>query len=164
MGVNVCNHHGLDQSGADRAGKLLGLPYGSYARYILLFLQSQAVKTGTREIELGRSMRVWLGSYQARVGSVGLPSPGVTLAVVDDDLKPVPPDTPGVLAVDRTRSPLFFFTGYWRAATPNFQGDWYLTGDVMRQDADGCLTSSRAMTTSSPLLVTASAQRMWKMF
>src|SRR5215469_15318042 len=80
------------QSGADRAGKLLGLPYGSYARYILLFLQSQAVKTGTREIELGRSMRVWLGSYQARVGSVGLPSPGVTLAVVDDDLKPVPPD------------------------------------------------------------------------
>src|SRR6476660_8658940 len=46
------------QSGTDRAGKLLGLPYGSYARYILLFLQSQAVKTSSREIELGRSMRV----------------------------------------------------------------------------------------------------------
>jgi acetyl-CoA synthetase len=61
------------------------------------------------------------------------------LAVVDDDLRPVPSDTPGVLAVDRTRSPLFFFTGYWRAPTPSFQGDWYLTGDVMRQDADGYL-------------------------
>ena len=56
------------QSGADRAGKLLGLPYGSYARYILLFLQSQAVKTGTREIELGRSVRVWLGSMGLSIG------------------------------------------------------------------------------------------------
>jgi Plasmid encoded RepA protein len=56
------------QSGADRAGKLLGLPYGSYARYILLFLQSQAVKTGSREIELGRSMRVWLGNMGLSIG------------------------------------------------------------------------------------------------
>lgn len=56
------------QSGADRAGKLLGLPYGSYARYILLFLQSQAVKTRSREIELGRSMRVWLGSMGLSIG------------------------------------------------------------------------------------------------
>jgi hypothetical protein len=56
------------QSGVDRAGKLLGLPYGSYARYILLFLQSQAVKTSSREIELGRSMRVWLGSMGLSVG------------------------------------------------------------------------------------------------
>lgn len=56
------------QSGVDRSGKLLGLPYGSYARYILLFLQSQAVKTGSREIELGRSMRVWLGSMGLSIG------------------------------------------------------------------------------------------------
>jgi hypothetical protein len=56
------------QSGADRAGKLLGLPYGSYARYILLFLQSQAVKTESREVELGRSMRVWLGNMGLSIG------------------------------------------------------------------------------------------------
>lgn len=56
------------QSGADRTGKFLGLPYGSYARYILLFLQSQAVKTSSREIELGRSMRVWLGSMGLSIG------------------------------------------------------------------------------------------------
>ncbi|SDB74617.1 replication initiation protein [Belnapia rosea] len=48
------------QSGTDRLGKTIGLPYGSYARFILLFLQSEAVKTGSREIELGRSMQVWL--------------------------------------------------------------------------------------------------------
>ena len=39
---------------------LYGVPYGARARMILLYLQTQAVRTGTREIELGRSMRGWL--------------------------------------------------------------------------------------------------------
>lgn len=56
------------QSGVNRAGKSLGLPYGSYARFILLFLQSEAVKKGSREIELGRSMRVWLGQLGLSIG------------------------------------------------------------------------------------------------
>lgn len=58
----------LLESGYDRLGKAVGVPYGSYARFILLFLQSQAVKTGSREIELGRSMRVWLGSMDLSIG------------------------------------------------------------------------------------------------
>ena len=49
------------QSGLDREGETLGLPYGSMPRFILLFLASEAVKTRSREVELGRSMRVWLG-------------------------------------------------------------------------------------------------------
>ncbi len=77
--------------------------------------------------------------HEARVGSVGLPSPGMTLAVIDDDLNEVAPGTTGVLAVDRSRSPLFFFTGYWQAETPSFQDKWYLTGDTMYRDADGYL-------------------------
>ena len=56
------------QSGADRHGHLVGLPYGSYARFILLFLQSEAVRTGSREIELGRSMQVWLGRMGLSIG------------------------------------------------------------------------------------------------
>jgi hypothetical protein len=56
------------QSGTDRLGKAVGLPYGSYARFILLFLQSEAVKTGSREIELGRSMQVWLGRMGLSIG------------------------------------------------------------------------------------------------
>ncbi|MBL6458692.1 pirin [Belnapia sp. T6] len=56
------------QSGTDRLGKTIGLPYGSYARFILLFLQSEAVKTGSREIELGRSMQVWLGRMGLSIG------------------------------------------------------------------------------------------------
>lgn len=58
----------LLQSGVDRTGNSLGLPYGSYARFILLFLQSEAVKSGSREIELGRSMRVWLGNMGLSIG------------------------------------------------------------------------------------------------
>ena len=39
---------------------LYGVPYGARARMILLFLQSQAVRTGSREIELGRSLSAWM--------------------------------------------------------------------------------------------------------
>ena len=58
----------LLQGGVDRAGNSLGVPYGSYARFILLFLQSEAVKSGSREIDLGRSMRVWLGHMGLSIG------------------------------------------------------------------------------------------------
>ena len=58
----------LLESGRDRSGKPVGVPYGSYARFILLFLQSEAVKTGSREIELGRSMRVWLATMGLSIG------------------------------------------------------------------------------------------------
>jgi len=58
----------LLESGRKRSGLPLGLPYGSYARFILLFLQTEAIRTGSREIELGRSMRVWLGSMGLSIG------------------------------------------------------------------------------------------------
>ncbi len=77
--------------------------------------------------------------HDVRVGSVGLISPGMSYAVLDGDLNPVPPGQTGVLAIDRSASPLFFFTGYWKAETPSFQGKWYLTGDVMKQDEDDYL-------------------------
>ena len=37
-----------------------GVPYGARARMILLYLQTQAVRTGSREVALGRSMRDWM--------------------------------------------------------------------------------------------------------
>ncbi|CAH2606495.1 Pirin (plasmid) [Rhodovastum atsumiense] len=56
------------EAGHDRAGSAVGLPYGSYARFILLFLQSQAVKSQSRDIELGRSMRQWLETMGLSIG------------------------------------------------------------------------------------------------
>ena len=58
------------QAGVDRNEKSLGLPYGSYARFILLFLQSEAIRTQSREVELGRSMRVWLGWMGLSIGGM----------------------------------------------------------------------------------------------
>src|SRR5271156_5629310 len=58
------------QAGVDRNEKSIGLPYGSYACFILLFLQSEAIRTGSREIELGRSMRVWLGCMGLSIGGM----------------------------------------------------------------------------------------------
>jgi hypothetical protein len=40
--------------------KLYGVPYGALARMILLYLQTQAIRTGSREVALGRSMRDWM--------------------------------------------------------------------------------------------------------
>ncbi|MGO8798972.1 MAG: AMP-binding protein [Roseiarcus sp.] len=76
--------------------------------------------------------------HEIKPGSAGLAMPGFELAVLDDEGRPAPRGTPGVLAVHRWRSPLFTFDGYWRAETPSLTDDWYLTGDVMRQDDDGC--------------------------
>jgi hypothetical protein len=43
-----------------RDGFFRGVPYGPKARLILLYLQAEAIRTGSRRITLGRSMRQWL--------------------------------------------------------------------------------------------------------
>jgi hypothetical protein len=49
---------------ADGKPVSVGVPYGSRARLIMLYLQTEALRTGSREVELGRSLRAWL----ARMG------------------------------------------------------------------------------------------------
>lgn len=46
----------------------VGVPYGSRARLILLYLQTEALRTNSREVELGRSLRAWLGRLGISVG------------------------------------------------------------------------------------------------
>lgn len=46
----------------------VGVPFGSRARLILLYLQSEAIRTQSREINLGRSLRVWLGKLGVPIG------------------------------------------------------------------------------------------------
>ena len=49
-------------------GCTYGVPYGARARMILLYLQTQAVRTGSREVALGRSMRDWMERMGLSVG------------------------------------------------------------------------------------------------
>jgi hypothetical protein len=53
-----------------REGVYLGVPYGPKARLILLYLQGEALKTGSRFVELGRSMRQWLLAMGSADGGV----------------------------------------------------------------------------------------------
>ncbi len=48
--------------------KLYGVPYGARARMILLYLQTQAIRTGSREVALGRSMRDWMERMGLSIG------------------------------------------------------------------------------------------------
>ena len=57
--------------------EFVGVPFGSHARLILLYLQTEALRTGRREVELGGSMRAWLAK-------VGIPAGGMTGRSVRD--------------------------------------------------------------------------------
>jgi len=58
----------LVESGRNRKGDLIGVPYGSMARLILLYLQTEAVRTNSPEVELGRSMKSWMGRMSLTTG------------------------------------------------------------------------------------------------
>lgn len=58
-----------DGTGATRVH---GVPYGSRARMILLYLQTQAVRSKSPEVELGASMRDWLGRMGIPIGGKSL--------------------------------------------------------------------------------------------
>jgi acyl-coenzyme A synthetase/AMP-(fatty) acid ligase len=77
----------------------------------------------------------------AKAGSMGLPSPGVTLGIVDYDGNMLGDNTEGNLAVRINPSrPLGLFDRYRgddNANAASFVGDWYLTGDRATRDVDG---------------------------
>jgi len=46
----------------------VGVPFGAIARLILIYLQSEALRTGSRDVELGGSLRAFLGRLEISVG------------------------------------------------------------------------------------------------
>src|SRR5206468_6603251 len=77
---------------------------------------------------------------EIRPGSMGLPSPGHDVAVIDEAGDELPPGEEGDIAL-RGRPPSLF-VGYYNAAEETaavFRGDWYVTGDRATRDEDGYL-------------------------
>jgi acetyl-CoA synthetase len=78
--------------------------------------------------------------FESRIGSMGKPVPGHEVAIVDPetgDRKPT--GEVGQIAVRRTDDPMVF-EGYWDApdlTDATTVGEWHLTGDLARRDADG---------------------------
>jgi hypothetical protein len=59
------------ESGKTHDGAAVGVPFGYVARLILLYLQTEAIKTRSREVELGRSMHSWLKAMGLNSGGKG---------------------------------------------------------------------------------------------
>lgn len=71
----------------------------------------------------------------------GYPQPGRRLAVLGDDMAPVPRGEPGQLAISN-RDPGMML-GYWNApedTARRFHGEWFLTGDMVSMAEDGAIT------------------------
>ena len=78
---------------------------------------------------------------QVRPGSMGKPTLGFDVVVIDDDARILGPGEEGHVAVRvRPERPVGMFTGYWRdpeATAAAFRGDFYDTGDRAYVDEDG---------------------------
>jgi acyl-coenzyme A synthetase/AMP-(fatty) acid ligase len=78
---------------------------------------------------------------QIKPGSLGKPTPGFDVVVVDDEGRPLPPGNEGQIAVRvKPDRPVGLFVEYWRdaeATAASHVGDYYLTGDRAHVDEDG---------------------------
>ncbi len=78
-------------------------------------------------------------SRPIRPGSAGFVQPGHDVGLLDPDtLAPVPDGTEGMLCIRRTDPGLMLC--YWNQPAETaacFRGEWFLTGDYARRDADG---------------------------
>jgi len=76
---------------------------------------------------------------EVRPGSMGLPLPGHTMAIVGDDGQEAPADTVGQIAM-RPHPEGYYSLGYWGDAERTAamtRGGWMTIGDLGRRDADG---------------------------
>jgi len=74
-------------------------------------------------------------------GSMGLPTPGFDLAVIDEAGRRLPPRAEGDIAIAlEPERPLGLFGEYWnnpQANAESFRGEWYVTGDRGYVDEEG---------------------------
>ena len=76
--------------------------------------------------------------HPVKPGSVGKALPGVEVAILDDELRPVTPGDIGQFAIS-TKDPELFL-GYYKDPARTgaaIRNGWYLTGDLAYQDSDG---------------------------
>ena len=72
-------------------------------------------------------------------GSMGLPLPGATMAVVDDDGRKVGPEVVGHIGM-KPHPEGYYSLGYWNDAGRDremYRGDWMTCGDLARRDQEG---------------------------
>ncbi len=80
---------------------------------------------------------------EPRFGSMGKPSPGFDIQVIDDQGNILPPNQEGDIAIRvKPARPVGLFKEYWKDPQKTasvYRGDWYITGDRAYRDEDGYL-------------------------
>jgi benzoate-CoA ligase family protein len=113
-----------------------GLPEELHTRWDLMFGVPLLDGLGTAE-----QWHIFLSNRLGRVrrGTLGEVVPGFEIRVADDEGREVPDGTMGHLWVRGGSRAL----GYWQQLDKSqscFQGEWVVTGDLVRRDADGYYT------------------------
>ncbi|WP_278942143.1 AMP-binding protein [Pseudomonas helleri] len=78
--------------------------------------------------------------HPVHMGAAGFASPGHRIVVLDDNYQELPVGQPGILAVDRSQSPMCWFGGYEGFTTKAFVGNYYLSGDTVELNPDGSIS------------------------
>jgi len=121
-------------------GEPAGAPLSGWCRETLGVALNETYGQTEFSYAIGNSHRRW----PARPGSMGRPFPGHRVAVLDSRGRPCRPGSVGELALNRNdihgHPDPALFLGYWQnddAFQAQFNGDWYMTGDLASVDSDG---------------------------
>lgn len=79
-------------------------------------------------------------SHPVSIGTAGYAMPGHRVVVLDDQQRELGAGQPGMLALDRERSPLLWFAGYVGTKTKAFVDHYYLSGDTVELNEDGSIS------------------------
>ena len=79
-------------------------------------------------------------AHPVRVGSAGYAVPGHRVVVLSPDDRELGVGEPGELALDRARSPLMWFTGYYGRETPALTDAYFRSGDTVELNDDGSIS------------------------
>ncbi|MEW9672905.1 acyl-CoA synthetase [Ammoniphilus sp. 3BR4] len=95
------------------------------------------VRDGYGQTENSLMVGTWMG-MDLKLGSMGKPTPGNRVEIIDEDGNPVPVGQVGDIAIHRSTPALFkgYLNDPERTAAA-FRGEWYLTGDQAKKDEDG---------------------------
>ncbi|NTF43455.1 AMP-binding protein [Rhizobium rhizogenes] len=130
-------HYDLRLRSIGSAGEALGRETFEWARSVLGINVNEFF--GQTECNFVLSSSAAFGV--SHPGATGKPVPGHRVAVVDADGVEVALGESGQIAIKRP-DPVMFL-GYWqdeKATEAKFAGDWLLTGDIGRQDAEGYIS------------------------
>ncbi|UVM58801.1 AMP-binding protein [Pseudomonas sp. B21-010] len=78
--------------------------------------------------------------HPVHLGAAGFASPGHRIVVLDENQRELGVGQPGILALDRSQSPMCWFAGYEGGPTKAFVGDYYLSGDTVELNPDGSIS------------------------